>query len=147
MFKVGFTGTQIGCTPQQRAALRLRFEIMLQQSGRCEFHHGDCIGADADAHSEAVAAFFRTVSHPPIVTSKRAFTRNDVELQAKEYLERNRDIVNETYGLIACPKFGLEELRSGTWATVRYARKLKRPILIIRSDGSCLFENVTETRI
>jgi hypothetical protein len=144
VFKVGFTGTQIGCTPEQKATLRLRFALMREQSGQCEFHHGDCIGADQYAHGEAVAAFFATVGHPPLAASKRAFTRNDSEREAKEYLERNRDIVNETYGLIACPKFGMEELRSGTWATVRYARKLKRPIMIIHSDGSCRFENVTD---
>lgn len=141
MFKVGFTGTQIGCSPAQKAMLRLRFALMREQSGQCEFHHGDCIGADEDAHSEAVAAFFVTVSHPPTAVSKRAFTRNDIVRQNKEYLARNRDIVDETFGLIACPK-GMEELRSGTWATVRYARKVKRPIMIIHSDGTCIFENV-----
>lgn len=142
MFKVGFTGTQIGCSPEQKAILRLRLSIMREQSDQCEFHHGDCIGADEDAHAEAVAALFITVSHPPLATSKRAFTRNDFVRQNKDYPERNRDIVNETHGLIACPKFGMEELRSGTWATVRYARKMKRPIMIIHSDGRYVFENV-----
>lgn len=141
MFKVGFTGTQAGCTSAQKAMLRLRLSIMREQSAQCEFHHGDCIGADEDAHTEAVAAFFITVCHPPLAVGKRAFTKNDFVRQNKEYLDRNRDIVDETYGLIACPK-GMEELRSGTWSTVRYARKLKRPILIIHSDGNCTFENV-----
>lgn len=142
MFKVGFTGTQQGCTQAQKSVLRLRLSIMREQSAQCEFHHGDCIGADADAYYEAVAAFFATICHPPIEKSKRAFTVNDLTHEPKEYLERNRDIVNDTFGLIACPKSFMEELRSGTWATVRYARKIKRPIMIIRPDGSFLFENV-----
>lgn len=51
------------------------------------------------------------------------------ERPAKPYLERNKDIANEGIdGLIAAPSGWVEELRSGTWATVRYARKLKRTI-------------------
>ena len=38
----------------------------------------------------------------------------------------------------------IEQLRSGTWATVRHARKLKRPIVIINPDGTLLLERVPE---
>jgi hypothetical protein len=33
--------------------------------------------------------------------------------------------------LIATPESLTEELRSGTWATIRYARKIKKPCLIL----------------
>ena len=36
--------------------------------------------------------------------------------------------------LLATPK-GPEKLRSGTWATVRYARKVGKRIVIIEPDG------------
>jgi hypothetical protein len=49
---------------------------------------------------------------------------------------RNHDIVDETELLIACPGELAEAVRSGTWATVRYARKLGRPIVIFWPDGS-----------
>jgi outer membrane protein insertion porin family len=49
-------------------------------------------------------------------------------------LDRNRAIVDSCDVLIACPK-GPEEQRSGTWATVRYARKQKKRIVIIWPDG------------
>jgi len=54
---------------------------------------------------------------------------------ARPPLTRNHDIVDCTELLIACPKSMKEELRSGTWATVRYARKLERPVIIIYPNG------------
>ena len=57
----------------------------------------------------------------------------------KDYLERNHDIVDETDMLIATPGEEQEVQRSGTWATIRYARKQKRTILTIYPSGRALF--------
>jgi len=47
-----------------------------------------------------------------------------------------RDFVNECDVLIAAPGEFVERKRgSGTWGTVRYARKLGRPLVIIWPDG------------
>src|SRR5262245_41796084 len=51
------------------------------------------------------------------------------------YLVRNRDIVEETDLLIAAPANAVEHLQSGTWCTVRYARRSGRHS-IIRPDGT-----------
>lgn len=53
----------------------------------------------------------------------------------EDLLARNRDIVDETEILIACPGHMHEELRSGTWSTIRYAVKIQRPHIIIWPDG------------
>jgi predicted Rossmann fold nucleotide-binding protein DprA/Smf involved in DNA uptake len=53
------------------------------------------------------------------------------------YLERNHAIVNESDFLIAAPD-GPETLRSGTWATVRYARKVGKRVLVIMPNGEIL---------
>ena len=45
----------------------------------------------------------------------------------KPYLDRNRDIVDACEVLLATPD-GPERLRSGTWSTVRYARKIGKPV-------------------
>lgn len=107
-----------------------------------KLHLGDCIGADAQAHAEATLVGVLTVGHPPTEDRKRAFCTYDEELPPKPYLERNLDIVScGVDGLIAAPKEWVEANRSGTWATIRYARKLKRTIWIVRPDGGIRFES------
>jgi len=56
--------------------------------------------------------------------------------EPKPPLVRNRDIVDECDLLVACPGSDHEELRSGTWACIRYARKVKRKTIIIWPDGT-----------
>lgn len=125
--KIGFTGTQEGATIDQARILwsYLRF------AHPSEFHHGDCNGADEVAHYIAKSLGIRIVGHPPTNPKKRAFCDCDEWREPKPYLERNHDIVNEALAMVGMPKGRDEELRSGTWATIRYARKLGTPIEII----------------
>src|SRR5690606_27684726 len=100
----------------------------------------DCIGADATAAAHAWQLGYTLVAHPPTETTRlRAWAPAHVSLGGKPYLERNRDIVDATEVLIACPK-GFETVRSGTWSTVRYARTLSRPILLVMASGELLTE-------
>jgi hypothetical protein len=75
------------------------------------------------------------VIHPPEDMSRvevKCLLRNHEVvkvLSRKPYLARNRDIVNESDRLITLPK-GPETLRSGTWATVRYAVEAGKPVRI-----------------
>jgi hypothetical protein len=129
--KVGFTGTQSGMSRHQAAQL-IDNLVALECT---EFHHGDCIGADNQADVLARNIVGRIVVHPPTNDSKRAFTTRKagtVVRPPKPYLERNHDIVDETDVLIATPRDErVEELRSGTWATVRYARKQGKRVIIL----------------
>lgn len=100
-----------------------------------EFHHGDCIGADAQAHQIATALRVWRVVHPPEDANKRALCFGDRYMPAKPYLVRNREIVDVSDLLIAAIKEDAEELRSGTWSTIRYARKTRKPVLIISPSG------------
>jgi hypothetical protein len=132
--RVGFTGTRDGMTRAQIVALNGWWEMLSVE----EFHHGGCVGADADA--VACALNFtraRITAHPGDIqnlTSWKAVEDSDVALPAKPCLERNRDIVDAADVLVACPK-GEEEQRSGTWATVRYARRRGKRIIRIAPDG------------
>lgn len=136
--RIGFTGTRQGLTVAQRDELRR----LLRNKNPSHFHHGDCIGADRDAHM-LVRQLCRThtprisiILHPPIDDSQRAFCFGwDIARAPLQYLERNHAIVDETDELIACPQ-GHEELRSGTWATIRYALRVGKPVTIIMPDGS-----------
>lgn len=120
MIRIGFTGTQNGLTDEQETVLRGVLEAYEHEA--VEFHHGDCIGADARAHELADDLSFDVVIHPPDVDAKRAFCHSPDTREPKPYLVRNHDIVDETTTLVACPN-GTERVRSGTWATVRYARQ------------------------
>lgn len=127
---VGFTGTQRGMTPAQEAGV----ERLLRGLSPERVHHGDCIGADAEFHHLATNAGMWIVVHPPENQAKQALCRGDEARPQKSYLARNHDIVDESEMLIAAPS-GPEELRSGTWATVRYARKVGKPVLVVTPDG------------
>lgn len=134
--KVGFTGTRDGCTQDQAQQVSYLFSDL----GGAEFHHGCCTGADADAMFVIMEQFPDAVivGHPPdndAMVSMHARPECHEMRPPLPYLVRNKNIVNETDVLFACPK-GPEELRSGTWSTVRYARKLGRRIIIIHPDGS-----------
>jgi hypothetical protein len=108
-------------TDEQKARVHLLLVDYVSEHGAVEVHHGDCMGADADFHDLADNECLDIVIHPPIDDSKRAFCSSSDVREPKPYLDRNHDIVNETRVLIACPN-GRESPRSGTWATVRYAR-------------------------
>lgn len=134
MVRYGFTGTQRGMTAAQQAAVRA---LLAEAPGAApECHHGDCIGADADFHRIAVDLGCRVVVHPPDSPAKRAWcTGHEVRPEAP-YLVRNHAIVDEVDVLVATPGEEAERLRSGTWATVRYARKRGVPVLRLRPDGT-----------
>lgn len=128
----GFTGTRAGMTPYQR--LRL-LKILEHDRNVGEFHHGDCIGADAEAHDIAWAIRdIAIIIHPPSDDKHRAFKTNALVLVTRPYLERNHDIVDACDVLIAAPKEVIEQRRSGTWATVRYARKIGKPVVILAPE-------------
>lgn len=135
--KVGFTGTQVGMTvPQNMAAYELVLEL-----GATEISHGDCIGADDQMDQIAKELGIGVCVHPPTVKTKRAWCNQrphgEIWNAAPEpYLQRNRAVVDATRLLIATPKEREETLRSGTWSTVRYARKQRKPVRIIWPDGT-----------
>lgn len=125
--KVGFTGTQIGMSDRQKQIL----QDMLAHFRPLEFHHGDCVGADAEAHDIVASIGLKIVIHPPLNGAKRAFKTGGEVLEKKDYLQRNHDIVDATDVLIVAPKTDQEELRSGTWATYRYAVRTGKNVLLL----------------
>jgi len=134
---IGFTGTSHGMTMAQIRKLR---DILRQEyEESAEFHHGDCVGADATAHLLAVDIGYVIHIHPPVKDKARAFC--DVDKRGKihpvlPYLVRNREIVAASQMLIAAPEGFAEMYKySGTWATVRYGHTAKLPITIIWPDS------------
>lgn len=143
--KIGFTGTRKGMTRQQELA----FSSVVSGIAVHEFHHGDCKGADEQAHN--IILNMRPVViicvHPPDQNFLRAYCRHPKDslvslLPEKPFLERNHDIVDVCNLLIACPVSDKEERRSGTWATMRYARQRQKLVLHIRTDGDIGFYQI-----
>lgn len=151
--KLGFTGTRESVTESQVAL----FVNLVTAAFPAELHTGCCDGADEFATVKIASmnmdrillsqSVCKIVGHPPdngAFLSLRAISMCDESRQPKPYLARNRNIVDETTNLIAMPK-GSEEVRSGTWSTVRYARSLGRKIAIIYPDGTFVAEGFAGT--
>jgi hypothetical protein len=136
---VGFTGTRNGMSDSQAYF----FQHLLYTLKPIKFHHGDCVGADSNAHW-LVTRFdssIKIIGHPPILDMYRGYNTCDELRKEKKYLDRNYDIVDESHVLIACPKGSAEELRSGTWATIRYADKKGKEIYLISDSGIWRWKN------
>jgi hypothetical protein len=133
--RLGFTGTRRGMTGAQLDAVDKLIVAMTDDDKRTEFHHGGCVGADMDFHMIA-NEYGPVIVHPgpdgPLCA--KGLRGCPIWLPAKSYLARNRDIVDACDLLIAAPH-GPEEQRSGTWSTVRYARKVGRPVVVVWPDG------------
>ena len=134
---VGVSGTQIGMNLPQRKA----FVLLLRQLAVTEFHHGDCIGVDAEAHALVRSMYPRCkiIIHPPIVAVKRAFCRPGILMPPRPYLARNKDIVTACLTMIIVPKEDREQrIGSGTWATYRYSVQANRQLHLIQTDGTVI---------
>lgn len=131
---LGITGARTGADDAQIAEL---WKVMRGKAMRYkDFHHGDCIGVDAQAHVIAEELGLRVTIHPPTDSTYRANCRADITLPPKPYRDRNLSIVLAVSHLIVVPS-GLEEDqdRSGTWQTYRMAKRMAKPITIIYPGG------------
>jgi hypothetical protein len=126
---IGFTGTKLGMTVAQKRRLSKLLGSILFDS----VAHGDCIGADAEFHAMAKRRGVEIQIFPPLNPKFRAFLKGRLAKPAP-YLIRNRAIVDASDILLATPS-GTEVLRSGTWATIRYARRVDKPRVVIYPDG------------
>ena len=134
--KVGFTGARDGMTERQSLALAQ----LVQSSVWSEFHHGGCVGADCQAHALVLTwKQRRDTPHPAIHNHPACLPAHvigvcpdpDALYAPMEPLTRNRVIVDNVALLVAAPRGLIEENRSGTWATIRYARAQGVPVVIL----------------
>ena len=132
--KVSFTGTRIGMSKTQE---RLFTEFLTKYKDEIElFAHGSCCGCDEEAHDLVKKILgngvFITV-FPSTSKTRKILSGANYVATPKIPMDRNIDIVKAGSDLlIACPRSDKEILRSGTWATVRIARKLKIPVVILQ---------------
>lgn len=133
---IGFSGSREGMTYQQKETLKMLLEKLKGDAEICWFRHGDCVGADKEAHQIARRLNYRIIIHPPDKDDLRAFCEDAFSvLPPKPYLDRNKRIVKKADFLLAAPK-SKENQRGGTWYTITQATKRNLPMRIIYPDGS-----------
>ena len=135
MVKIGFTGTRNGMNKEQIKEL----ENIIKSKQLDEFHHGMCVGSDQQAHDVVKKEKIKIVGHPPTYKKFQAKLDCNIVMKPHEYLRRNKNIVDETEILIATPD-KKECITSGTWSTIRYARKQHKKIYIIHKNGRVTIE-------
>lgn len=132
---IGFTGNRNGISESQKEGII----SILNNYNHIVALHGDCVGSDTDFHNLCVANRAKNPNkvlkihiYPPSYSGLRSFLKGDVVKAEKPFLKRNLDIIQDCSILIACPKDkNQEELRSGTWSTIRQARKQNKQIYIL----------------
>ena len=128
----GFTGTRAGMNQAQKDLVR----VFLEMHKPTAVIHGDCVGADKDFDDICAGLGIVRYCCPCNLTAQRAFTDAVVLQDPIHPLERNWDIARRSDELFACPKEMRMVMRSGTWATIRYARRVGKTVYIFYRDGS-----------
>lgn len=131
--RVGFSGTRLGMTDAQIRGVRRLLSSWVQFNPT--FIHGACIGADEQALEIAKELNFRTIAYPSNIEKYRTKVSSDEEFHPMPPLSRNVLIATSCDILIATPKESAPIIRSGTWATIRYANGRNKPIIIIYPEG------------
>lgn len=134
---LGFTGSRKGLSERQRYILHQILEECKPEVAV----HGGCIGADTDFHNLCIRHETPVIK---VYQSTLVQTWGDrlfltpthktriIWMGSQPPLDRNWDIVRDRDLVVACPDTAQETLRSGTWATVRYAQQLERTIIVIK---------------
>lgn len=135
---VGFSGTRTGMTAVQASVV---YEVM--KSVGDVLHHGDCVGADAEAHRIAAELGLPIVVHPPLDRRLRAFCRGGEVRRPKLYRSRNNDILKESSLLVTAPLGMAENGSGGTWPMMQKAREIGLPVVIAWPDGTTDTERLT----
>ena len=132
---IGFTGTR-HATPAMTDHLE---RIIAELPADCTVVTGACIGVDALAATLAYQRGLRVHTIVPADRSRvdrewRGWCHTFEEMpHGTTYRDRNQRIVERSTRLIAVPEApenAPESRRSGTWMTVRIARRLGRPVQV-----------------
>ena len=137
---IGFTGTRDGMTSQQMDALRNFLRGVFAQTRNVPtFLHGDCVGADAEAHSASREIGFEIVIRPSTAKTRAFCTGAATVFLPKDPVDRDRDIALHCDMLVAAPRETEEVTRSETWTTARHVHRLGKRVLVISPTGHTMW--------
>lgn len=144
MIHIGFTGSRSGATKQQLDALVSWLLDNTPENETVFFHQGCCVGSDSQATRQL--QWLRLIGKRSVFiygypcnlkdfVDEECCNCCDVLYDPDDPLKRNKRIVDSCDVILATPE-GPERLRSGTWSTIRYAIKSKKPLVIFHPDGT-----------
>jgi hypothetical protein len=140
----GESGTREGATKLQVASvgwLWSRYDISLLHNGA--YYRG----VDRQLYHLAKGFQIPVILHPPHWDDIQVFWGiEDEQRDAAPSLVRNKNIILESECMVAIPRGIKEELRSGTWMTVRHTRKQSKPLAIVWPNGLISYENWEQMR-
>lgn len=137
-FTIGFTGARVGMSSEcVRAVSR---QLGLIANANVVGLHGDCVGADSDFDCLCRLHSIETWMRPCTMDGNedhrfRAYTQAKPMGKATNPMKRNREIASQCHVLFGCPPTDHEVQRSGSWATIRYARKYGKPTFLFFPSG------------
>lgn len=138
---VGVTATADGLARQQELVLASLLSD-LRTDDVDWLLHGCCTGGDEQLALRARRLGYLLHGLPGrgLLDPARSLILNDrldpVPSTKTPELTRNRHIVAAVGVLLAGPSGFTEERRSGTWATIRYAKAARLPLIIVYPDGT-----------
>jgi DUF438 domain-containing protein len=150
---VGFTGTRSGMTTEQKERVRTLLlwfvdEIPTKSPSAITLVHGDCVGADADAHEIARSLDMLVEIRPCDFPGMRAHCEGATFVHpVTTPFARNRAIVEVSHRMIATPATAEEQPRGGTWYTIKYSKKKGRRTYVVHPNGAYeLYPSAEEVR-
>ena len=139
---IGFSGTRHGMTMPQKMEMANQL-IGLKPE---KFIHGDCIGADQQAHSIVDGAVCEIIIRPGRLPAGNNIKQANcasfpsisrvILLDPEDLLDRNLGIVKYSDAMIITPREMTEQNSGGTWMTYRMAINARKPIFLILPDGT-----------
>lgn len=131
---IGITATRKGLVDRQVGVL----EKLFSRSEPDMLVHGDCIGGDEEVHYifQRLLPKAKIRIRPCDLKDQRAFCIGfHEEFDPEPPLVRNKKIVDDCHILFGLPGEQDEVIRSGTWSTIRYAKRSGKPGFIIYPEA------------
>lgn len=136
---LGMTGTRDGMTEAQKTTcLKLFLEFKPDI-----YIHGCCQGADQDFHHLIIKTTLgkkcpQIEGYPASIWQEQWAADQQFHHLHKGYTYKERDLIIATRSkwFLGFPRGYEEELRSGTWMTLRMRRKLNKSFIIVLPNGT-----------
>lgn len=133
MQTIGFTGTRNGMTKEQHQ----RVKEIVKLANATTAVHGDCLGADEDFHNICHEQGLEINIRPCTFANMRANCDGNEIAEPVAPMQRNRMIVDDADLVIACPPNYVKiKTGSGTWATIGFAKRANKKLIIVFPDGT-----------